>query len=56
MRISLNTYQSSVFDDPTVEEFVDTVHKPEPNTLAFVPQDYNKDWTARVVRHKKRCA
>ena len=56
MRISLNTYQTSEFDDPTVEKFVSTVHKPEPNTLAFIAQDYNKDWTARVVRHKKRHA
>ena len=56
IRVSLNTYQSSEFDDPTIEEFVGTVHKPDPNTLAFVPQDYNKDWTTRIVRHKKRRA
>ena len=54
--MSLNAYQSSEFDDPTVEEFVGTVHRPEPNILAFVPQDYNKDWTTRMVRHKKRRA
>lgn len=56
VRVSLNSYQTAPPDDPTVQNFVSTVYETEPNTLAFVPQAHNKEWTARMVRYKKRHA
>ena len=58
MRLSLNNYQTSseLVEDPTVKQFASNVQNPKRDTLEFVAQDYNKEWTARMVRHKKRQA
>ena len=56
MRLSLNSYQSVPHDDPTVQKFVETVLLSEDGVLTFVPQAYDKEWTARMVRHKVRRA
>ena len=52
LRLSLNSYNAVSHDDPTVERFVKTVHLSEDGELAFVPQAHDKEWTARIIRHK----
>ena len=56
MRLSLSSYHTVPHDDPTVKKFVNTVHLSEPDVLTFVPQAHDKEWTTRIVRHKKRHA
>ena len=56
MRLSLSSYGMVPHDDPTVQKFVSHVTSPEPDILTFVPQPHDKEWTARIVRHKKRHA
>ena len=56
MRLSLNSYQAVPYDDPTVQNFVDTVHFSDDGELTFVPQAHDEEWSARIVRHKIRRA
>ena len=56
MRLSLNSYNAVPHDDPTIQRFVETVHLPEDRVLTLVPQAQDKEWTARIIRHKVRRA
>ena len=52
LRLSLNSYNTVPRDDPTVQRFVKTIHLLEDGELNFVPQAHDKEWTARIIRHK----
>ena len=56
MRLSLNSYQAVPHDDPTIQRFVENVVLSEDSMLTFVPQAYDREWTARMIRHKVRHA
>ena len=56
MRLSLSSYGVIPHDDPTVQKFVQAVTLEEPGILTFLPQAEDKEWTTRIVRHKKRRA
>lgn len=56
LRLSLNRYKTLPSSDPIVEKFLTTLTMPEPGTLSFVPQAVDKEWSLRILRHKKRKA
>ena len=56
MRLSLSSYGVVPHDDPTVQKILQHVKLLENGGLKFMPQSQDKEWTARIVRHKVRRA
>ena len=56
LRCSLNRYEQLPSTDPFVEKFISTLSMPQPGVLSFIPNGADKEWSLRILRHKKRRA